>query len=127
MVLRAGDQHDQVSGQVYPVDEHAPVNLAGDRRDGPHRPEPRTLAPEGAPAAGHLRLALAAQQPSEKRRKQLGGVVDAAREGSIARATSPPLRARLGLAEPLGRGPAVGALNVGHVEAVLSGISEHGN
>ena len=121
VVVAAGDEHHQVAGDVDAVDVDDAVDLVDDLGHGPDLPEPAHPAPEGPPAAGHVALPLAREQPAEEGLELPGvGVVAVHGRGAAGRA-APPLRARLGLAVTLHLGPARGACRIIHGHSSESG------
>ena len=114
MVLGAGDENDDVAGQIDPVYEDDVVDLPGDRGKRPDAPELRTLASERAPAAGHISLALIGQEPFEEGPELLCGAIEPMRSGRPARLAKPSLRSRSSLAVPYHPAPAHRAFDIVH-------------
>lgn len=110
MLARAGDEDDEVAGDVDPVHEDDPVHLVDDVRHGPDLPERPRPAPEGPAAPGHVGLGALRHQPAQEGRELLRGAVVAVDGAGAAFDAPPPLRAGARLAVPLHAGPADGAL-----------------
>lgn len=92
--VAAGDEHDDVPGEVYPVDVHDAVHLVHHVRHGPDGPEAGREPAEAPAPAGHVPLRRLAEQPPEKgvevpRRRVVA--VDGARPAALA---APSLRPR---------------------------------
>lgn len=92
--VAAGNEHDDVPGEVYPVDVHDAVRLVHHVRHGPDGPEAGREPAEAPAPAGHVPLRRLAEQPPEKgvevpRRRVVA--VDGARPAALA---APSLRPR---------------------------------
>lgn len=92
VLVRAGDQDDEVPGEVYPVDVDDAVDLSVCLGHGLDCPEPLGLPPEGLFLTGHVDLPALGEEPHEEGRELLCRGVDAMRARRPADLTPPPLR-----------------------------------
>lgn len=106
VLVRAGDQDDEVPGEVYPVDVDDAMDLSVCLGHGPDRPEPLGPPPEGPSLAGHVDLPALGEEPREEGRELLCRGVDAMRARRPAGLAPPPLRPGARLAVSLHVGPA---------------------
>lgn len=106
VLVRAGDQDDEVPGEVYPVDVDDAMDLPVRLGQGPDRPEPLGPPPEGPSLAGHVGLPAPGEEPREEGRELLRRGVDAMRARRPAGLAPPPLRPGARLAVSLHVGPA---------------------
>lgn len=114
VVVAAGDQHDDVAGEVDAVDVDDAVDLAVGLRHRPYPPELGGEPPEGSALPGHVQLASLPQQPAEERLELPGGGVVGVGRACAARLAPPSLSTRARLPVALHGLPAGGAFLVLH-------------
>lgn len=104
-----GYQHDGPSAEVDPVDVDDPTRRLDLGRHRPDLPEAGAPPPEGPPAAGHVGLASAREEPAEEGLEQLRRVVDPPHRARAAGGAPPPRPSRARRAAPLHPRAAQGA------------------